>query len=359
MRVHQMTANLVYGDAVTNDVLEINDRLKAWGFDARIYAASAEPRLGHISQPDTEYEPFLGERDDLLIYHYSIYNANLRLYQQSLGHKIVVYHNITPAAFFHGFDAQLEMLCRLGRLALSDLRDCDLALAVSEFNRRELVAAGIPAENTAVLPIFLNLERLNAAEDNAVLHRRIKQTGSANFLYVGRLAPNKRCEDLIKLLAVYRKTIDPEAHLWLVGSRSVSRYSQFLEALIDRLGLKEAVTFADRVGLGELRTYYGSCDAFLYASRHEGFGVPLLESMNFGLPVLAYNAAAIPETLGGAGILFNAWQYEEIAEMLLFLCADAGLRQRIIAGQRRRLAELAPEHAETRLRQALERVGAR
>lgn len=357
MRVHQMTANLVYGDAVTNDVLEIDRRLKAWGFDARIYAASIEPRLGDIGQPDEAYLPFLDERDDLLVYHYSIYNANLHLYKRTANRKLVIYHNITPAEYFRGFDAHLESLCWLGRLALPELQGCDLALADSEFNRRELIAAGIPAECTDVLPIFLDLEKLNTAEHHAALHRKIKHTSDVNFLYVGRLAPNKRCEDLIKLLYVYRKFIGPDAHLWLVGSRSVARYTQFLVALIDRLGLKGAVTLSDRVTLSELRTYYESCDAFLYASRHEGFGVPLLESMNFGLPILAYKAAAVPGTLDGSGIMFNAWEYEAIAEMLHQLVSNADLRRRIIEGQRRRLAEFTPEHVEAWLRQALVRVG--
>jgi glycosyltransferase involved in cell wall biosynthesis len=353
-----MTANLVFGDAVTNDVLELDRRLKAWGFDARIYASSIEPRLGDVGQPDAAYEPFLAERDDLLIYHYSIYNANLHLYKRTAGRKLVIYHNITPAEYFHGFDAHLESLCRLGRLALPELRDCDLALAVSEFNRRELVAAGIPEERTAVLPLLLNLAALNAAAPSAAVERKVQAAGRPGFLYVGRVAPNKRCEDLIKLLHVYRHSLAADAHLWLVGSRSLPGYTRFLEALIDRLDLKGAVTFADRVTLGELRTYYECCDVFVYASRHEGFGVPLLESMHFGLPILAYRAAAVPETLGSAGVMFSAWEYEAVAEMLHQMVSDTDLRRRVAAGQRRRLAEFTPERVEAGFRQALARVGA-
>ena len=353
MRVHQMTATLAYGDAVSNDIFEIDRRLKLWGFDAHIYAESVEPRLADVGQLDQAYERYLGEPGDLLIYHYSIYNANLKLYAQSRNRKIVVYHNITPPEFFRGFDSHLEALCRYGRLALSQLRDCHLALADSEFNRRDLVAAGVPESRTTVLPIFLGLDRFVQAERDPALYQQMRQNDWTNLLYVGRLAPNKGCDDLIKLLYTYRKFINPAAHLWLVGTRSVAQYVRYLEALITRLGLDDAVSFTDRVSLNELRTCYEASDVLLYGSRHEGFGVPLVEAMYFGLPIFAYAAAAVPETLGGAGVLFNHWANAELAEMLHLLCTDADLRRQISEGQRRRLADFDPAYAENELRRAL------
>jgi L-malate glycosyltransferase len=357
MRVHQMTATLAYGDAVSNDILEIDRRLKQWGLDARIYAESIEPRLAHLGQPDQAYERYLAESGDLLIYHYSIYTANLKLYAQSRNRKIVIYHNITPPEFFQGFDSHLEALCRFGRLALPQLRDCDLALAVSEFNRRELVEAGIPESRTAVLPIFLGLEKFAHTERNPTLYRRLRQVGRMSLLTVGRLAPNKGCDDLIKLFYTYRRQVNPAAHLWLVGSRAFVGYVRYLEALIARLGLEDAVSFSDRVSLSDLRTYYEASDILLYGSRHEGFGVPLLEAMHFGLPIVAYAAAAVPETLGGAGVLFNRWAYAEVAELLDLVHRDADLRRQLIEGGRRRLTDFDPAVVENALRSALTQLG--
>ena len=113
------------------------------------------------------------------------------------------------------------------------------------------------------------------------------------------------------------------------------------------------MSFAGRVSLNALRTYYETADLFLYASRHEGFGVPLVESMYFDVPILAYNATAVPETLGDAGVLFDAFAYPEVAEMVHLLATDAGLRQAIIAGQRRRLVDFTPDHVEAGLRRIL------
>jgi L-malate glycosyltransferase len=357
MRVHQMTATLAYGDAVSNDILEIDHRLKQWGLDADIYAEIIEPRLAHVGQLDQAYVRYLAESRDVLIYHYSIFSANLKLYAQTQNRKIVVYHNITPPEFFHGFDNYLEGLCRIGRLALPQLRDCDLALAVSEFNRQELVAAGIPEHRTAVLPIFLGLDKFAHTGRNRALYRRMRQNGRVNLLCVGRLAPNKGCDDLIKLFYTYRSYVNPAAHLWLVGNRAFVKYVRYLEALVVRLGLEDAVSFTDRVSLSDLRTYYEAADILLSGSRHEGFGVPLLEAMYFGLPIVAYAAGAVPETLGGAGVLFNRWAYAEVAELLDTVCRNEDLRRKIIRNQRTRLADFDPTLVANKLRSALNELG--
>lgn len=357
MRIHQMTAALVYGDAITNDILEIDARLKAWGHESRIYGEHIEPRLAHLARPQAEYEPFLAERDDLLIYHYSLYTSNLELYRRSLQHKLVVYHNITPPEFFQGYHRDMETICRIGRLALPQLQGCDLAVADSDYNRLDLVKAGIPAGRTDVLPPFINLASLTGAEPNPVLADRLHQPGTANLLFVGRVAPNKALEDLLKVVHCYRQAIDPRIRLWLVGTQPVPVYTRFLEKLILRLDLAGVVELVGQVSLPDLKTYYQAADLFLCASRHEGFGVPLVESMAFDLPVLARRSTAVPDTLGQAGVLFHGSHYGAIAEAVHLLLTDAGLRRQVIDRQRQRLADFAPERIEARLRQALQCVG--
>jgi glycosyltransferase involved in cell wall biosynthesis len=356
--VRQVAANLAYADAVTNDVLEIDRRLRGWGCESEIYAASAEPRLGAVSRPASEYEPHLRQTDDILIFHYSIFSPTLDLYRRSRNRKLLIYHNITPPEFFHGFDPHLEALCRAGRAALPTLADCDFALADSEFNRGELVAAGVPAARTAVRPVAFDLANLAAAAPNPGVAARVRVNAGPNLLFVSRLAPNKRCEDLLTLLRLYREEVDPGVHLWLVGSRAFETYAAYLDRLADRLALRDAVTFTDRVSRPDLRAYYESCDLFVSASQHEGFGVPFVEAMQFGLPILARAAGATPETLGGAGILVSAWRLPEIAEIIRLVTRDRGLAERIVARQKTRLAELAGASGERVLRDALARLGA-
>jgi glycosyltransferase involved in cell wall biosynthesis len=357
VRIHQMTAALVYGDAITNHTLEIDARLKAWGLDSRVYAQNIEPRMRKKGSDVFAYEPFLAEPDDWLLYHYSVYSPDLGLFERSANHKVVIYHNITPPEFFRGFDQRLEAACQSGRWALSQLRSCDLALADSDFNRRELVEAGFTAENTSVLPIFLNLDHLEASRRKERLYRQLSDGRTTSFLFVGRVVPNKGYEDLIKIFYFYHRHIDPHSRLWLVGSSTLPVYENLLKSLISQLNLERAVTLVGRVSWAELRTYYEAADLFLCASHHEGFCVPLLESMYFNLPILAYNRTAVPETLGNSGVLFDQLQYAEIAETAHLLVTDADLRQQVIRRQRRRLADLSPDRTEKTLRQILVRLG--
>jgi len=123
------------------------------------------------------------------------------------------------------------------------------------------------------------------------------------LLFVGRVSPHKRQDDLIRMLAYYRACVDPDARLVLVGGyRDQPQYHARLTELVTALHLEPAVTFAGAVSAAELVAYFRSASAFVSLSEHEGFGVPLLEAMRFDVPVIAYDAAAVGETVGGAGV---------------------------------------------------------
>ena len=157
----------------------------------------------------------------------------------------------------------------------------------------------------------------------------------------------------MKVFAVYRR-IDPGARLWLVGAPSVPSYHRVLQEYRRRLGL-ERCTFVHHVTDDELVSYYRAADVFLCLSEHEGFGVPLVESMGFDVPVVAYAAGAVPETLGGAGLLLEDKDPAEVAELCHLVATDATLRDRVLTGQRRRLRHFDPERIWPRLRRVLHR----
>jgi glycosyltransferase involved in cell wall biosynthesis len=154
-----------------------------------------------------------------------------------------------------------------------------------------------------------------------------------NFLFVGRIIPNKRFEDLIKVFFIYQQYIDPNCRLLLVGeSKGFERYFDALVRYVDELELKDVV-FTGHVDTDDLAAYYRSADLFLCLSEHEGFCVPLIEAFRFGVPVMAFEAGAVPETLGGAGILIREKRFEEIAEMAHLLVHDSKFREKVVAGQ--------------------------
>ena len=121
--------------------------------------------------------------------------------------------------------------------------------------------------------------------------------------------------------------------------------------------LPDRFWFTGPVDRTELAAYYRNAHAYVSLSEHEGFCVPLVEAMSMDVPVLAYAAAAVPETLGGAGMAFAPKDLELAAEMLGTLIYDQPVRQAVIDGQRRRLLDFAPEKLEARILDALAPVG--
>jgi glycosyltransferase involved in cell wall biosynthesis len=191
-----------------------------------------------------------------------------------------------------------------------------------------------------VLPIIFNPERLTVRPDPKIL--KSWQTG-VNLLFVGRIAPNKCFEDLILTFHYLKQTRCPNARLFLVGSsRGMEPYLAFLEALINRLALTD-VFFAGHVSAAQWAAYYQVASLYLSLSEHEGFGVPLLESMYFGVPIVAYKATAVPETLGGSGVLVKTKDHAAIAELIAEILGDESLRNQLIAGQKARLQAFLPE----------------
>jgi glycosyltransferase involved in cell wall biosynthesis len=178
-----------------------------------------------------------------------------------------------------------------------------------------------------------------------------------NILFVGKVAPNKAFEDLIKVFCSYYRYVNRRARLILVGARFLPRYDQVLDELVARLDLADAVVFTSRVPLRDLKAYYEAADLFLCASRHEGFCVPLLEAMYFDLPILARAETGVPYTLGQASVQFHELDYALLAEVIHLLVEDGALRRQVVANQRQRLDDFAPARVESRLREALQSVG--
>lgn len=342
--LHQFLTGATTGDAITDQALLMQRWLRAAGFTSDIFAWHLHPSMEGPVRPLPAYRRERGEA--WAIYHHSIgSDVPDFLLRQGL-RLILVYHNITPAGYFTGSDPLRAHLARLGVEQLTALRPATgLALAVSAYNQAELIAAGY--EDTAVLPICLQAERYEA--DGPV----IETLPGPRLLFIGRLAPNKRQEDLVKLLTCLRR-VRPTAHLTLVGDRWEIGYDRWVEGLAAEWGMAGGLTLTGKLSQAAMVAHLRAADLYVSMSEHEGFGVPLIESMYLGLPVLAYGAAAVPETMGGAGILFYEKAYEPLAELIDLLLDDPALRQRIIAGQRARATAFMEPSVR---RQFMERLG--
>jgi glycosyltransferase involved in cell wall biosynthesis len=169
--------------------------------------------------------------------------------------------------------------------------------------------------------------------------------GLTNFLFVGRIAPNKRIEDHIRLAEHYKRYIDDNYRFIFVGRYDgVPRYYATIRALIAQYRMPpDRFVFTGPVPERELATYYRRSSVYISLSEHEGFCVPLIEAMAADVPILAYAAAAVPDTLGGAGVAFAPKDLEYAAELLASLAYDDDVRRAVIAGQRRRLQAFGDE----------------
>lgn len=336
--LHQFLTGAAEGDAITGHAFIIRQWLRDFGLQSHIYAQHIHPSVENEVRHISRYRR--GKNEQWAIYHHSIGSEVPTFLAQRPLQLLLIYHNITPTTFFERSDPQRMELARLGREQLLLLRTTTgLGLAVSPYNELELTEAGF--QKTAVLPLTLA-----AADYDLPLNEPLAasiRTGGPNLLFVGRLAPNKKQEDLVKLL-YYLRRIEENAHLYLVGDRWEVGYDNWIEALADGYHLQDAVTLTGKVSQQDMVTYYRTADFFVSMSEHEGFGLPLLESMYFSLPVLAYGTTGVPYTMGDAGLQFYRKDYESLAELILLLRQDETLRQRMIARQKKHVQQyLEPE----------------
>jgi glycosyltransferase involved in cell wall biosynthesis len=351
-RIDQWVPALHRGDAIGDSARLMRDAFRSWGYQADVFALELDSDLEGDGRRFSEWAP--GGPDDAVILHFALPSPLTAAFREHRsGRRILLHHNITPSEFFLGWDDDMARICRVGREELLSLAGhCDLGLADSEWNRRELEAMGIA--RTGVLPICLDFARYREAE-NPVL-RRVLEDGRTNMLFVGRLAPNKKPEDLVRLASYWKRFIARDVRLVLVGKLPRRRaYFDALQAFAYEEGLTpDEVVFTGHVAHDELLACYRSARVFVSMSEHEGFGVPLVESMLTRVPVLAYAATAVPFTLGGAGVQFTQKRLPEVAEAARALANDEELRAAVLAGQDRRLADFAPEAVLATLRGQVE-----
>jgi glycosyltransferase involved in cell wall biosynthesis len=262
---------------------------------------------------------------------------------------VIQYHNITPAHFFAGYDAGIAAIVTRGRQELAGLvGHVDLALGDSEFNRSELETLGFG--DTGVFPIAVDIARLTEAPPRPALERVLRD-GLTNILFVGRMAPNKKIEDILRLAEHYKRYVDAFHRFIFVGREDACpRYYAMLRALMSQYQMtSERFWFVGSVPDADLAAFYRTASAYVSMSEHEGFCVPLIEAMATDVPVLAYASTAVPETLGGAGVAFSPKDLEYAAEMLGLLVYDDDLREGVLEGQRRRVHDFADTRFETHL----------
>lgn len=357
-RVDQWVPALHRGDAIGDSAMLMREALRSWGFRSDIYTYNQDPGLDAI--PFAEWREG-GERD-VVLFHYALISPMNDAFGLVRGHRVLQYHNLTPPHFFAAWDSEISRILTQGLQGLAPLaKHATLGLGDSEFNRQDLVRLGFT--RTGVLPIAIDESRY-AGPGNPVLLRRLSD-GRVNLLFVGRVAPNKGHDQLLRLLALYKRHLSPAVRLLAVGKhprretgdgRAIEAH--YLDALVNLaadLGLDPSdAIFTDGVTHDDLLACYASAHVFVSMSEHEGFGVPLVEAMIRRVPIVALGGTAVSETLGGAGVVFAHKDLPGMAEAAAALAVPGPAREAVLRAQDLRARDFARETTLGRLRRIVE-----
>lgn len=351
IRIIQILPTIKYGDAVSNDALNIDEILKKRGYEVFIYAENIDKRLNEKVKKIEDLDAV--DKDDIIIYHKSTGTKLSYTINKYKCKKIMRYHNITPSKYFEKYNKVAYDLVEYGHEGLKYVQKfIDYSLPVSEYNKQELMELGY--KNTEVLPILISFNDYEKEEDKNIMEKYSDK--KKNILFVGRVAPNKAYEDIIRSFYYYKKYVNNNSRLILVGTDdSFKNYSRILKKFIDDLSLDDVI-FTGHIKFEEILAYYKTADLFLCMSEHEGFCVPLVESMYFEVPILAYNSSAIKETLKYSGVIVNRKDYFLISELMDLILSREDIKEKIIRKQNERLKDFKTEKIENQLVEFIERI---
>ena len=335
--VHQFAPTLGYRDAVGNHMLETQRAFAEAGMPGRIWVERAHPEVARRAEPYGGYGRGRDRSRRVLLYQASTGSDGIVDFLLARPEpKALYYHNITPARFFEPYDPITAAGLEKGRCDLERLAPAvDRAMANSEFSARDLRRLGI--EDVRVVPPY-PAPMLEAPSDQHARWLRETKRG-IDVLFVGRVAPSKGHLQLLRVFAALRGGIDPAARMFVVGAWDPGLYMREIQTVRERLG-SEGVVFTGSVADPHLAAHYREADVFLCLSEHEGYGVPLIEAMRSGLAVIAFDAGAVAETMGGAGVLIRTRDPFVVSEIVARVATDAELRASVIKRQFERVAEL-------------------
>ena len=345
--IFQVMEALDIGDAVSTIARRNAGLLAELGQPAALLARHAHDSVKEATRP---LSSALASPGSSLIFHYWGYNTSTWIAHALRGRKAIHYHNITPPEFFAP-DSAMHQAVTAGYQQLQRIANIfDLIIGDSRYNLAEYARLlDAPRPMLHLYPIIDPIELQAQPYDRALL-AQLQQSGTPNLVFVGRIARNKRQEQVMLAFDQYWREINHAARLWLVGNdRGDTEYRAELERLRASLPSGKQITFTGKVTDPQVNAYYRAADVFICASAHEGFCMPIAQAMALDVPVLAYAATAIPETMGGAGVLLQDWQIDNVATSLDQIVSDAAFRERLLADQRASLGRFSLAEARARL----------
>lgn len=350
-RIVQIVQNLHYGDAVGNEVMSLKEALKAKGIVTEIYTFGIFGNIPDGMADNISNLPELRE-NDIVIYHFAFEDSLAQVIQKLKCIKVLRYHNVTPPEFFEKFNEETMQGARRGLRQIKEMRnEFNYVMADSEFNKNDLLKMGYQCP-IYVVPILIRFEDYMKKPSERVINQY--SDGVKNILFVGRISPNKKIEDVISVYDYYHKNMDSNTRLIIVGAfNEKDKYYAYLQKQIKMLQAKNVI-FTGHIMFDEILGYYHVADAFLCMSEHEGFCVPLVEAMYFNVPIVAYASTAVPETMDGCGLLLEKKEIAAAAEGLRIILNDKSQIEAVKLREEERIKEFNPETVEEKIIELLQ-----
>lgn len=353
MRIYQVIENIAFGDAISNHTINIYKILKSSGYETAIYAVHIDQRLKDTKIFQISELPELNE-EDLVIYQMCQSSILNKMIPQWKCKKACIYHNITPSEFFLPYDRAQSRFQKKGFREIAKLRTTfDYVWGDSQFNCDNLIEMGYEMKKMSVIPILLDFSDFKQEPDRATVEKYSDDW--TNIIFVGRIAPNKKQEDIIRAFTYYKKYVNQKSRLILVGSFFNPLYQYCLETYVKELELEDVI-FPGHISFAEILGFYSVADVFLCMSEHEGFCVPLLEAMLFDIPIVAYASTAIPETMGDSGVIIHDKDPVKIGKTIEKVLNDQDFKQEIIKRQRNRLEDFNFDKVSNQIIEKIKRI---
>lgn len=338
MRVSLMNNHLIAQDAIARCLINQYRHFERRGDDVRVYVMM-EPvgapedivaRTRVVDATSCHDQHFDGS--DIHVFHYPGLYPLLDS-MRSLRRETVVfhYHNVTPPELW-GSEEDLDLL-RRSQAAVPELAALSgMCVADSAYSAMQLMNDyGVDPDRVRVVPLAVPLEEFTPGPTDPELLRRHGLEGRRVILFVGRMAGNKRIDLLIEALPLVMREC-PDAALLLVGddrghSSFVENVARF-RARAAELGLADRVVIPGKID--DLSACFRSASVYASASLHEGFGVPPIEAMACGLPVVVSRATAHPWVVGDAGLLAEPGEAEDLARKIALVLTNDAVREKLI-----------------------------
>jgi len=280
------------GDAVGNHCIGLSQLCEQLGYCTFLFAQRYSTQCAgvHISDATEIFD--LIKADDYLFVSYSIFDSFLDEVTSLECKKICYYHDVTPHELLNDFEPITAELCRKALLQLPKMEIFNRVIASSNFSRNRLQKYISNCCISVIPPVFRGFGLLKYDSHHN------KRSDFFDLLYVGRVVPHKRIEDVIETFSLLCKYSGCRNRLFIVGSMPNYAYSKMLYNLARKLGVAERITFTGTLSDADLAERFNSADAYLSMSEHEGFCIPVLEAMYFSLPCIIRSGTAADDLLG-------------------------------------------------------------